>query len=242
VARERTPPAESDLLCERCGYVLNGLPPGVNCPECGTPAVESSPQRRQAPAWETCCKPLSARFLATTVGVLFRPTRFFRTLATRPADDRSARFAWVHWVAASLLFALAGYGHATGFVAPVAETPYLNGWMVWVALAVGTFAALLAVTRFAARLSTWEATYRGLRLPLKVVLRGLHFHAAHYLPVAAVAAATVVGYDLLLARGVFTGLSALPYLYVLCAEVIVGAAYLFWTYWIGMRNMMYANA
>ena len=31
------------------------------------------------------------------------------------------------------------------------------------------------------------------------------------------------------------------YLYVLSAEVIAGAFYLFWTYWIGMRNMMYAN-
>jgi hypothetical protein len=53
---------------------------------------------------------------------------------------------------------------------------------------------------------------------------------------------TVVGYDLLLARHVLGGLSALPYLYVICGEVIVGALYLFWTYWIGMRNMMYANA
>ena len=32
-----------------------------------------------------------------------------------------------------------------------------------------------------------------------------------------------------------------PYLYVLGAEVIVAAAYLFHTYWIAMRNMMYAN-
>ena len=31
------------------------------------------------------------------------------------------------------------------------------------------------------------------------------------------------------------------YLYVICAEVILAAVYLFKTYWIGMRNMMYAN-
>jgi hypothetical protein len=31
------------------------------------------------------------------------------------------------------------------------------------------------------------------------------------------------------------------YLYVLCGEVVLGAFYLFKTYWIGMRNIMYAN-
>ena len=32
------------------------------------------------------------------------------------------------------------------------------------------------------------------------------------------------------------------YLYVLSAEVVIAAIYLFKTYWIAMRNMMYANA
>ena len=43
-----------------------------------------------------------------------------------------------------------------------------------------------------------------------------------------------------------TGAAGMPstttYLYALCGEVVVGALYLFRTYWIGMRNMMYANA
>ena len=55
---------------------------------------------------------------------------------------------------------------------------------------------------------------------------------------ALVAFVTVVGYRLTLAH---TPGTATRYLYVLCAEVIVGAAYLFHTYWIAMRNMMYAN-
>ena len=33
----------------------------------------------------------------------------------------------------------------------------------------------------------------------------------------------------------------LSYLIVLCVEVIAAAVYLFITYWIGMKNMMYAN-
>jgi hypothetical protein len=31
------------------------------------------------------------------------------------------------------------------------------------------------------------------------------------------------------------------YLYTLSGEVILAAIYLFWTYWIAMRNIMYAN-
>jgi len=31
------------------------------------------------------------------------------------------------------------------------------------------------------------------------------------------------------------------YLYILSAQVVISAIYLFTTYWTGMRNMMYAN-
>src|SRR4051794_18294163 len=149
VAGDRTPPSDTDLLCERCGYVLNGLPPGSLCPECGTPTAESDPKLRHLPAWEIGSKPLPARFLTTTAGVLFRPTRFFRTLVTRPADDRSATFALVHWFLASLLLALAAYGHATGFIPAVTNTLTLSGWLIWVTLAAGTFLVLLGLTHLA---------------------------------------------------------------------------------------------
>ena len=35
--------------------------------------------------------------------------------------------------------------------------------------------------------------------------------------------------------------SLISYLYVLCAQVILSAIYLFLTYWTAMRNLMYAN-
>src|SRR5260221_5482296 len=60
-----------------------------------------------------------------------------------------------------------------------------------------SYLLLLATTRVAATLTSWEAGYRGLRLPLPVVLRGLDYHAAHYLPVGLIGAGTVVGYHLL---------------------------------------------
>ena len=104
------------------------------------------------------------------------------------------------------------------------------------------FLTLCVTTPLAARLTTWEAKFRGYRLPLHVVRRGLDYHAAHYVPVAAVVAITVVGYRWLAIRCRFPWSADMNYLYLLCGEVIVGAVYLFWTYWIGMRNMMYANA
>jgi len=87
-----------------------------------------------------------------------------------------------------------------------------------------------------------EASYRGYRLPLPIVLRGMYYHSAHLLPVGLVAAGTVLGYRWALAHALLDGgATARPYLFVLCIEVVLGAVYLFETYWIAMRNMMYAN-
>lgn len=40
------------LLCERCGYVVDGLPPAGACPECGKPIAESLPARRAGSPWQ----------------------------------------------------------------------------------------------------------------------------------------------------------------------------------------------
>lgn len=104
------------------------------------------------------------------------------------------------------------------------------------------FCTLIFVNNLAARLTAWEARYRELRLPLPVVLRSLDYHAAHYVPVALLGLSTVVGYRLLHDYRILDFRSDVPYLYVLCGEVIIGATYLFVTYWTAMRSIMYANA
>jgi hypothetical protein len=237
------PPAEQDLLCEGCGYTLNGLPDQSNCPECGKPIAESTGVgRREPPAWELAQRSRVGAFLTTSAHVLFRPTHFYRTLATRRDIRRARTFAAVHWIVAAALFGVAATVHTMWYQDVGGSSIRLQRWEIpLVILSAMTYVALVATTALAARLTHWEATYRGLRLPLPVVKRGLYYHAAHYLPVALGAAATVVAFVWLLSHGMLGVTWYTRYLYILSAEVILGAFYLFKTYWIGMRNMMYAN-
>ena len=239
-----TIPEETDVLCEACGYVLNGLPGGARCPECGRPAAESDPALRAPTAWEQTAhegSPSGGAFLATSAAVLFRPTRFYRTLATRADTAQAVWFAQIYWGLSSLLLGLAGYAHAAWFVWGDPRNPLHP--VAWVLFAIPTYGFIVLMNLLAARLTHWEASYRGLRLTLPVVRRGLYYHAIHYLPVAAVAAATVVGYGYMVRRGAVDPTGATTfYLYTLSGEVVLAAVYLFKTYWIAMRNMMYANA
>src|SRR3954467_6090975 len=89
-------PAESDILCEQCGYTLNGLPESGQCPECAAPIAQSTTgDGRVLPPWEV--RPSLRTFLATTAEVTFRPTRFYRTLATRQTSRLTQTFADIHW-------------------------------------------------------------------------------------------------------------------------------------------------
>jgi hypothetical protein len=161
-------------------------------------------------------------------------------LATRLDSPRGRLFGRIYLLVASILFATAAAFHLDWFLKLTGTRfPLAISWVLLVVLCDGF---LIGVTSLASRLTTWEATYRGLRLPLGVVQRGMDFHAIHYLVPGLVAATTVLGYQWLLYHGHLGADSGSVYLYVLCGLIILFAGYLFQTYWIAMRNMMYANA
>ena len=231
-------------MCETCGYTLDGLTDDGNCPECGQSVrLSRLDDGRTAPAWE---RPGNViwRFADTTGSVIVRPSVFYRTLATRQSSHLALAYGRTLWVLSALLLGGALYQHAMWFgeVAGWAWTRSPGRAFAFLGLAtVATYLVLWLTTRLAALLTAWEAAYRGYRLPKPVVLRGLYYHAAHYLPVGLIALATTGGYRFAVQRQWLGYETASTYLIVLCVEVVVLAGYLFRTYWAGMRNMMYAN-
>jgi hypothetical protein len=71
---------EYTLLCERCGYVIEGLPTDGACPECGKPIAESLPERRRSIAGQAP--------LRIALSDVRRPIRSLDTMAI---EDRCVR-------------------------------------------------------------------------------------------------------------------------------------------------------
>ena len=186
------------------------------------------------------------RFVITTLQLIFMPTRFFRSMSSSGDLEKSGSFASGHYWIASILFGATAYIHGIcvwpglWYERPIQTRP-VYGILMLCLFSAAAYWLLVITAALAARLTAWEAAYRGLRLPHRVVQRALHYHSAHYLPVALAAFLTVVGHQVLIVKYPRIDPFGTRYPYTLCAEVILAAAYLFATYWIGMRNLMYAN-
>ena len=242
-------PAEGDLLCESCGYLLNGLEAlsDAHCPECGEPLSTSlDPLARKPSPIEVTWTP--ATFWMTTGSVLFRKRKFFRETKARAGDAATVgRFGSLHRIFAAALFGIAAAIH-------LAFTAENRLWLVrWelvhvagIAAAACAFSAiayglLRFVTWSAERMTAVESKFWGMRLSPAMLRRAMNFHAANYLPVGLLAVAVTGGYRLAIGTELITAQWGVAYLVTLSAAVVAGALWLFESFVIAMRRIRLAN-
>lgn len=92
----------NELLCEGCGYVLEGSRSVPACPECGLAVADSMPERRKGTPWQQ--RPSVGNWLCTSWMTLRHPARTFRAARIDPALRwRDEGLLWDNLAAASVL-------------------------------------------------------------------------------------------------------------------------------------------
>jgi hypothetical protein len=119
------PHDEFELLCEQCGYSIEGLSAG-NCPECGAPVSMSLPRARAGTAWQRSAG-LRA-WIRTNTRMLLRPRESLRSMRIEQPRSRALRRLNITVAAAAyalLPAATAGVQLVRG------EAPYVLRELTW---------------------------------------------------------------------------------------------------------------
>ncbi len=159
VAKPEPPCPPLPLLCETCGYCIDGLPEAGTCPECGRSVHSSLPERRIGSAWQR--EQTAKAAWETWREVSRRPRAAFAAVRIESETSRRLRTGIGHrcgtWAAlpllavATLLYALAlASPNAHGLV-PVALSVLVMGPVVWSTTAL-TFLALVGIEQWGVRL------------------------------------------------------------------------------------------
>lgn len=112
---------EYTLLCEKCGYVIEGLDTDGNCPECGKPIAESLPERRIGTPWQQ--SPGVKSLLATWWMTLRHPLRTLDVMQV--ASGKLRLLSWLTITVSSLTVS-AGYVLPTLYMIYPQEAVYLD--------------------------------------------------------------------------------------------------------------------
>lgn len=232
-------PSPDDILCEFCGYTLNGLPPSGRCPECGELiAASTTESSRILPAWESVERPGVAAFLRTTGSLLAGSRRFFRNLRLKVEHDRTASFAQWHILIATVIAGITMHVH---YDITRLRLVQINPWLATL-LRMGAAWVVLQITlRLVVILASWEGAWWGYRLPQTHVSRAIRYASAGLLPATLVCLAVTVTFKSMMSYDAQFGLYFLPYLIVLSAAVVLGGLYLFRIFMTAMWSIRFGN-
>jgi hypothetical protein len=233
------PPAATDVLCEQCGYTLNGLPETAACPECGLPvAASTTASIRRPPSWE-----LGGRGAAQTIWrVLFSPRRFFRTLDMQPSNRKSRAFSFIFLGIASLISVQTMGLHYVLMFTLQAAPDWLPA-TAWLALPLLLAIALTmhGLLELISLIAAAEGRWWGYRLKRPVVRRAMQYLTPHMAMIVNLPYLVVVGFFIAIALRRDLGLYVTQYLFVLSGAVVVAAVYLFRIFMYAMRGIVYTN-
>jgi hypothetical protein len=189
--REATRPAVRELLCDRCGYSLEGTPNTPVCPECGLDFAASRAMRVGSP-WQR--RPSLWSWLKTVVLMIFRPRRTLGIVSFDNDDSNFRLFLCNVLIVPGCVFMLAAVvGLVSCMLAPasvqeripvsgavfVASIVLVAGLVMWLAAGLALYLSGRQVIRWVCR-------------PSPEIWRGSHVLAVHASCVVAPASAVLL--------------------------------------------------
>ncbi len=168
---------------------------------------------------------------------------FYRTLALHDDARRSKWFAVLFLAFAALFGTKTIVYHYMATLILSVPPPWLPPvWALMFLVPPVLFAAWYGVLELVIYLTATEGRYWGLRMPRGIVRRAIHYWTPHATAASIVLSCVPLTYLIMLAISPQAGMYMAEYLYVLSTAVVLAAIYLFKTYWIAMKAIMYGNA
>ena len=247
MARETPWEDEYTLLCERCGYVIEGLATDANCPECGRPIEDSLPERRPGTAYQN--NPSFANAWGTSLRTLLHPIMTLDEIRYDydPGDD-NAMGIWHAVLTGTLITAsIMLYGVLWLYERLQSD---IAVWAMLLILIAGVGVVFLAVYIIAIAiraLTVTEATglriissRRGFRITPRIATLVTAHGSVGWTAGALLGLHAFVGLDL---AGTLTDTPPLQHAawIALAASMLIGFLFFETFAWLGLRRLKYAN-
>lgn len=147
--------ADKRLLCESCGYDLEGLPDEGACAECGRRVVDSWPERRAGSAWQQRANPnawwTTARMVAAQPRTMWERVRVDTTTSNTLMMTNAGIAAALPTVA-MVSSSSVGIGSGFGRFDPAMVVTWFAAWGgMWIALMILTWIEARGIRFFGAR-------------------------------------------------------------------------------------------